>query len=39
MGRINRHVLCIDGVSLGNGYVFILGLGNAVVKEQMVTFA
>ena len=38
MGRINHHALCIVGVVLGNGCVFILSLGDAVVKEQIVTF-
>ncbi len=39
MGEINHHALCIVGVILGNGCAFILGLGDAVVKEQIVTFA
>ncbi len=39
MGRIDCHVLCIVGVVLGNDCVFILGLGDAVVKEQIITFA
>ncbi len=39
MGGINRYVLCIVGVILGDGCAFILGLGDAVVKEQIVTFA
>ena len=39
MGGIDCHVLCIVGVVLGNGCVFILGLGDAVVKEQIITFA
>jgi hypothetical protein len=39
MGRIDHHVLCIVGVVIGNGCVFILGLGDAVVKEQIFTFA
>jgi hypothetical protein len=38
MGRIH-HMLCIVGVVLGVGFAFILRLGNAVVKEQIVTFA
>ncbi len=38
VGRIDRYALCIAGVILGNGYAFILGLGDAVVKEQIVTF-
>ncbi len=37
MGRINRDALCIVGIVLSNGCVFILGLGDAVVKEQIVT--
>jgi hypothetical protein len=39
MDGIDRHTLCIVGVVFGNGCVFILGLGDAVVKEQIVTFA
>ncbi len=39
MGRIDCHALCIVGVVLGNGCAFILGLGDAAVKEQVVTFA
>ncbi len=39
VGRINRYTLCIVGVILGNGCAFILGLGDAVVKEQIVTLA
>ncbi len=39
MGRIDCHALCIVGVILGDGCAFILGLGDAVVKEQIVTFA
>jgi hypothetical protein len=39
MGGINHYALCIVGVVLGDGCVFILGLGDAVVKEQIVTFA
>jgi hypothetical protein len=38
MGIINRYVLCIVGVVLDDGCAFILGLGDAVVKEQIVTF-
>jgi hypothetical protein len=38
VGEIDCYVLCIVGVILGNGYAFILGLGDAVVKEQIVTF-
>ncbi len=32
-------MLCIVGVVLGDGCAFILGLGDAVVKEQIITFA
>jgi hypothetical protein len=39
MGGINCHVLCIVGVILGNGCVFIFSLGDAGVKEQIVTVA
>ena len=39
MGRIDCHMLCIVGVSLGNGGVFILGMGDAVFKEQIIIFA
>jgi hypothetical protein len=39
MGGIDCHALCIVGVVLGDVCVFILGLGDAVVKEQTVTFA
>ncbi len=39
MGGIDPYMLCIVGVVLGNGCAFILGLGDAVVKEQIVTFA
>jgi hypothetical protein len=39
VGRIDRYVFCIVGVVLGDGCAFILGLGDAVVKEQIVTFA
>ncbi len=39
MGGIDCYVLCIVGVILGNGCAFILGLGDAVVKEQIITFA
>ncbi len=38
MGGIDFHVLCIVGVLLGNGCAFILGLGDAAVKEQIITF-
>jgi hypothetical protein len=33
MGRIDCHTLCIVGVALGNGGAFVLGVGDAVVKE------
>jgi hypothetical protein len=39
IARINCHALYIVGVVLGDGCVFILGLGGAVVKEQVITFA
>jgi hypothetical protein len=39
MGGFDCHMLCIVGVILGDGCVFNLGLGDAVVKEQIVTFA
>jgi hypothetical protein len=38
VGEIDCYALCIVGVILGNGCAFILGLGDAVVKEQIVTF-
>jgi hypothetical protein len=38
MGGINHHTICVDGVVLGNDCAFILGLGDAVVKEQIITF-
>jgi hypothetical protein len=38
VGGIDCYVLCIVGVVLGNGYAFILSLGDADVKEQIVTF-
>jgi hypothetical protein len=37
MGGIDCHAICIVGVILGNGCAFILGLGDTVVKEQIVT--
>jgi hypothetical protein len=39
MGGIDCHALCIVGVVFGNGCAPILGLGDIVVKEQIVTFA
>ncbi len=39
MGGIDCYAFCIVGVVLGNGCAFILCLGDAVVKEQIVTFA
>ncbi len=39
MGRIDCHTLWIVGVILGDGGAFVLGMGNAVVEEQIVTFA
>jgi hypothetical protein len=38
-GGIDCHMLCIVGVILGNGHAFVLGMGDAVVKEQINTFA
>jgi hypothetical protein len=39
MGGIDCHMLCFFGVTLGDGGVFVLGVSDAVVKEQIVTFA
>jgi hypothetical protein len=39
MDRINCYALCIVGVVLGDGCAFILGLGDAFVKEQIIIFA
>ena len=39
MGRIDCRALCTVGIVLGNGWAFILGLGDAVVKEQIIIFA
>jgi hypothetical protein len=39
MDGIDCHTPCIVGVTLGNGGAFILGVGDAVVEEQIVTFA
>ncbi len=39
MGGINCHMLCIVGVTLGYGSVFVLGMSDAVVEEQIVTLA
>jgi hypothetical protein len=39
IGGTNCHVLCIDGVALGNGSAFVLGVSDTVVEEQFVTFA
>jgi hypothetical protein len=39
MGGINCHMLCIVGVVIGNGSAFVLGVGDAVLKEQILTFA
>jgi hypothetical protein len=39
MGRINCHMLCIAGVALGNGGASILSVGDAFVKEQIITLA
>ncbi len=38
MGGIDCHMPCIVGVALGDGGKFVLGMGDAVVKEQIVTF-
>jgi hypothetical protein len=38
VGGIDCYMLCIVGAVLGNGCAFILGLGDAVVKEQIVVF-
>ena len=38
MGEIDCHMPCIVGVALGNGSAFILGMSDAVVEEQIVTF-
>jgi hypothetical protein len=32
-------MLCIVCVALGNGGAFVIGVSDAVVKEQIVTFA
>ncbi len=39
MVGIDCHTLCIVGVVLVNGNAFVLGVSDAVVKEQIVTFA
>jgi hypothetical protein len=39
MSGINCHALFIVGAVFGNGRAFILGLGDTVIKEQIVTFA
>ncbi len=39
MGGINCHIIFIVGVALGNGSVFVLGMIDAVIEEQIVTFA
>jgi hypothetical protein len=36
MGGIGCHMLCIVGVILGNGGAFDLGVGDAIVKEQII---
>jgi hypothetical protein len=38
MGGIDCHMVFIVGVVLGNGGAFVLGVGNAVVEEQIITF-
>jgi hypothetical protein len=37
MVRIDCHMLCIVGVTLVDDGAFILGMSDAVVKEQIVT--
>ncbi len=32
-------MLCIVGVTLGNGIAFILGMSDAVVEEQIISYA
>ncbi len=39
MGRSDCHTLCIVVVALGNGSAFVLGVSDAVVEEQIVTFS
>jgi hypothetical protein len=39
IGKIDCRALCIVGVVYGNDCAFILGLSDAVVKEQIVTLA
>jgi hypothetical protein len=39
MGGIDCHMLCIVGVALGNGSVFILGMSDAIAEERVITFA
>ncbi len=39
MGGIDCQLPCIVDVALGNGSAFILGLGDAIVEEQIVNFA
>ena len=39
MGGINCHTLCIGGVVFGDGGALVLCVGDAVVEEQIVTFA
>jgi hypothetical protein len=39
MSRIDCRTLCIIGVILGNGGAFVLGVGDDVVKEQIITLA
>jgi hypothetical protein len=35
---IDCHTLCIVGVVLGSGSAFVLSMGDAIVKEQIITF-
>jgi hypothetical protein len=39
MDGIDCHTPCIVGVVLGNGSAFFLSVGDAVVKEQIITYA
>jgi hypothetical protein len=39
MGGIDCHMLCIFCVVLGDGGTFVLGVGDAVVNDQIIIFA
>jgi hypothetical protein len=39
MGGLDCHMSCIVGAALGDGSAFVLSVVDAVVKEQIVTFA